>query len=468
MNDPQRSPESLRLQPHVTDMRRPRKSINQINVVPYIDVMLVLLVIFMVTAPLVNPGEIELPSVGSKLDGAGGAAGGDAAHRRHAVARATSRRQRRRVKVSRDELVARVRAKQARLPDQPVVIAADKNARYEDVLGDARPPAAQRRARRSDCSRGRRRQLTVARRWPGDRPRRARARCRANGRRWRSRSPSTSLHRGARLLAALAEPQARAGDRRALRAAAEGAGCAEPARRSPPPPPPPSRSPRPPAQARRPRREARRRSRRPKAAPKPEPKVEKPDPRAAEIAQKARRRRKSAGSASRRRAKRRSARRRKPSSARPRRRSRTSSSALAEARERQQREADALQAQAEREQAARAAQQKADAEAAARARAEADYIRRIQAKVKGNVVLPPDIAGNPEAIFDVVQLPTGEIIDAVLRKSSGVARLRRRGAARDRQVVAAAAAGSARSVPANADAEVPAAGLDARPDGRDQ
>ena len=34
----------------------PRKSINQINVVPYIDVMLVLLVIFMVTAPLVAPG----------------------------------------------------------------------------------------------------------------------------------------------------------------------------------------------------------------------------------------------------------------------------------------------------------------------------------------------------------------------------------------------------------------------------
>ena len=35
-------------------------------------------------------------------------------------------------------------------------------------------------------------------------------------------------------------------------------------------------------------------------------------------------------------------------------------------------------------------------------------------------ILPPDIAGNPEAIFDVVQLPTGEIIDATLRKSSGV------------------------------------------------
>ena len=34
--------------------------------------------------------------------------------------------------------------------------------------------------------------------------------------------------------------------------------------------------------------------------------------------------------------------------------------------------------------------------------------------------LPPDIAGNPEAVFEVVQLPTGEIIDVVLKKSSGV------------------------------------------------
>src|SRR5207253_2918773 len=43
---------------------RPRKLVNQINIVPYVDVMLVLLVIFMVTAPLVNPGVIDLPSVG--------------------------------------------------------------------------------------------------------------------------------------------------------------------------------------------------------------------------------------------------------------------------------------------------------------------------------------------------------------------------------------------------------------------
>ncbi len=115
-------------------MRRARKSMNQINVVPYIDVMLVLLVIFMVTAPLVNPGEIELPSVGSKLvapaqpmevtlktDGTlllrDQQAGGSV------------------LTVSRDELVARIRAKQEKLPEQPVVIAADRAARYEDVLG---------------------------------------------------------------------------------------------------------------------------------------------------------------------------------------------------------------------------------------------------------------------------------------------------------------------------------------------
>ena len=44
--------------------RRTRKAVNQINVVPYIDVMLVLLVIFMVTAPFINPTQVELPSIG--------------------------------------------------------------------------------------------------------------------------------------------------------------------------------------------------------------------------------------------------------------------------------------------------------------------------------------------------------------------------------------------------------------------
>lgn len=44
--------------------RRGRRTISEINMVPFIDVMLVLLIIFMVTAPLINPSVIELPSVG--------------------------------------------------------------------------------------------------------------------------------------------------------------------------------------------------------------------------------------------------------------------------------------------------------------------------------------------------------------------------------------------------------------------
>jgi len=46
---------------------RKRRMMNQINVVPYIDVTLVLLVIFMVTAPMTNPGVVDLPKVGQAL-----------------------------------------------------------------------------------------------------------------------------------------------------------------------------------------------------------------------------------------------------------------------------------------------------------------------------------------------------------------------------------------------------------------
>jgi len=65
-------------------------------------------------------------------------------------------------------------------------------------------------------------------------------------------------------------------------------------------------------------------------------------------------------------------------------------------------------------------QQLAREAAAAQGRAVADYVGRIRGKIRGNIVLPQDIpAGNPEAIFDVVQLPTGEVLNARLRKSSG-------------------------------------------------
>ena len=48
----------------VTARGRGRRTINEINMVPFIDVMLVLLIIFMVTAPMISPSVVDLPSVG--------------------------------------------------------------------------------------------------------------------------------------------------------------------------------------------------------------------------------------------------------------------------------------------------------------------------------------------------------------------------------------------------------------------
>ena len=50
--------------PAVNSRRRGRRTISEINMVPFIDVMLVLLIIFMVTAPLITPSMISLPRVG--------------------------------------------------------------------------------------------------------------------------------------------------------------------------------------------------------------------------------------------------------------------------------------------------------------------------------------------------------------------------------------------------------------------
>ena len=50
--------------PAVSSRGRGRRTIAEINMVPFIDVMLVLLIIFMVTAPLITPSVIDLPSVG--------------------------------------------------------------------------------------------------------------------------------------------------------------------------------------------------------------------------------------------------------------------------------------------------------------------------------------------------------------------------------------------------------------------
>ncbi|WP_126444016.1 energy transducer TonB [Sulfuricystis multivorans] len=56
---------------------------------------------------------------------------------------------------------------------------------------------------------------------------------------------------------------------------------------------------------------------------------------------------------------------------------------------------------------------------AIQATAMADYIAKIRGKVRGNIVLPADVKGNPEAVFEVTQLPSGEVLEVRLKKSSG-------------------------------------------------
>ena len=106
---------------------------NEINVVPYIDVMLVLLVIFMVTAPLMNPGQIELPEVGKTS--APPVQPMEVSIRQDQSLWLRDRsRGGAEVRVDRKELLARIKEKQQKNADQPVVISADKDVRYEKVL----------------------------------------------------------------------------------------------------------------------------------------------------------------------------------------------------------------------------------------------------------------------------------------------------------------------------------------------
>ncbi len=77
----------------------------------------------------------------------------------------------------------------------------------------------------------------------------------------------------------------------------------------------------------------------------------------------------------------------------------------------------------QRKQADSAAQEltqiKAAQASAARSKAVADYLGKIRGKIRGNIVVPPEIKGNPEAVFDVTQLPSGEIVTVRLKRSSG-------------------------------------------------
>tara|TARA_B110000259_G_scaffold36137_1_gene40638 strand:- start:1473 stop:1859 length:387 start_codon:yes stop_codon:yes gene_type:complete len=103
-----------------------RRLMNQINVVPYIDVMLVLLVIFMVTAPMTNPGVVDLPKVGQSL-------------KQQVAPIIISIKKDASIvikgkKYKKDDLLAYVQNAISKNPEQSVVIAADKKVQYQEVV----------------------------------------------------------------------------------------------------------------------------------------------------------------------------------------------------------------------------------------------------------------------------------------------------------------------------------------------
>jgi biopolymer transport protein TolR len=121
--------------PALAHRGRGRRTINEINMVPFIDVMLVLLIIFMVTAPLITPSMIDLPSVGKAsrqpdqiiqiVIGKGDAIEMKIKDQSTALALADLARAVKRAQGAKDSVAAASSA---------VVISADRNVKYESVV----------------------------------------------------------------------------------------------------------------------------------------------------------------------------------------------------------------------------------------------------------------------------------------------------------------------------------------------
>ena len=109
---------------------RKRRMMNQINVVPYIDVTLVLLVIFMVTAPMTNPGVVDLPKVGQALKQT--AAPIVVTVQKDGMAEIAGK------KLQRDELLFEIKkqlnTKDSATNPRSVVVAADEKTPYGEVI----------------------------------------------------------------------------------------------------------------------------------------------------------------------------------------------------------------------------------------------------------------------------------------------------------------------------------------------
>ena len=108
-----------------------RRTINEINMVPFIDVMLVLLIIFMVTAPLITTGVVDLPSVGASSK-----------RPEHVVELVVGSDERVKLRVDGQDgapvalrdIAARVGEAQGGNAATPVVISADRAVKYESVV----------------------------------------------------------------------------------------------------------------------------------------------------------------------------------------------------------------------------------------------------------------------------------------------------------------------------------------------
>ena len=108
-----------------------RRPVSEINVVPYIDVMLVLLVIFMVTAPMLPPGVIDLPSAGRSNNRPEAYVEVTVTASGELRVRSRNRGESTESTVTRRELVDAIRAAGT---DLPVVISGDRQVRYESVV----------------------------------------------------------------------------------------------------------------------------------------------------------------------------------------------------------------------------------------------------------------------------------------------------------------------------------------------
>jgi biopolymer transport protein TolR len=110
---------------------RRRRSMSEINMVPFIDVMLVLLIIFMVSAPLITTGIVDLPSVGKTKN-----------RPQKVIEIVVGTDERLKVRVDQgdptligmNQIATRIKELQGNNADMPVVISADKNVKYELVV----------------------------------------------------------------------------------------------------------------------------------------------------------------------------------------------------------------------------------------------------------------------------------------------------------------------------------------------